>query len=59
MVLIFEHKKKAKEYAEAALQINHKLRQAATLLAIIYSLENGTVNAEKRQKSKMLLVFSL
>ena len=30
-----------------ALDVNHKFRQSATLLAIIFSLENDSVNAQK------------
>ena len=37
----------AKYYALKALKINHKFRQSATLLAIIYSLEANKENAEK------------
>lgn len=37
----------AKEYARRALEVNHKFRQSASLLAIIYTLENDTANAEK------------
>lgn len=37
----------AKRYAMSALKINHKFRQSATLLAVIYSIEGDTANAEK------------
>ena len=37
----------AKTYAMKALEINHKLRQSATLLAIIYTLEGDAENAKK------------
>lgn len=37
----------AKKYALNALKINHKFRQSASLLAIIYSLENDKENTEK------------
>jgi Tfp pilus assembly protein PilF len=37
----------AKIYAQKALQINHKMYQASTLLAIIYTLEGDKANAEK------------
>ena len=37
----------AKIYAEKALQLNHKMYQASTLLAIIYTLEGDKANAEK------------
>lgn len=37
----------AKNYALKALKINHKFHQSATLLAIIYSLENDKENFEK------------
>ena len=37
----------AKIYAEKALQINHKMYQTSTLLAIIYTLEGDKANAEK------------
>ena len=45
MLLIFFEK--AKEYAKKALEINHKFRQSAALLALVYSLENDSDNAEK------------
>lgn len=38
---------RAKRYAKEALDINHKLRQSASLLAIIYALEE---NAEEQKK---------
>ena len=34
-------------HAKDALKINHKFRQPATLLAIIYSLKKDTPNIEK------------
>jgi len=37
----------AKRYALKALEVNHKFRPSATLLAIIYSLEEDKENAEK------------
>ncbi|MBQ9807143.1 MAG: tetratricopeptide repeat protein [Clostridia bacterium] len=37
----------AKKYALKALEINHKMRQAANLLAILFSLENDSENAQK------------
>ena len=37
----------AKEYALKALKINHKFTSSATLLAVIYSLENDKENFEK------------
>ena len=37
----------SKRYALAALKINHKFRQSATLLVIVYSIEGDTENAEK------------
>lgn len=37
----------SKKYALDALNINHKFRQAASLLAVIYTMEGDTANAEK------------
>lgn len=37
----------AKEYAKKALTINRKVYQASTLLAIIYSLEGNSTEADK------------
>ncbi len=37
----------AKRYALDALRINHKFRQPATLLAVVYSIEGDRENAEK------------
>ena len=38
---------KAKEYAHSALAVDQKFRLSASLLALIYSLEEDKVNAEK------------
>ena len=47
--LYFDHAcfEKAKEYAKKALAINHKFRQASSLLAIIYHLEENQEECEK------------